>query len=291
MKGEFPMFRIVLSTGILLSCLLCWSTMNADAKVRGYWAFNSKNDIGKDSGPFRNDGELKGEGTAEWTAKGKVGGGLQLSNGWLEIPHDNSLNLKDQMTLMCWVKFTNPGDFEGLGREQSLIWKNAPFQTNKRFWASYALRLFRREFKAGFAFDANMTEGRAVTADEDQPKVDEWLHATAIADGAKVKVYANGVEKASVEQRGEFQPTELPLTIGVDLRNPKAGAMRRDQLGFLAGAMDEVVILNHALTAGQIQQAMKFGEAGQSLEEFQPVFAVESHGKLATQWGEIKVRN
>ena len=128
------MFRIILSAGILLICLLCWSTMNVDAKVRGYWAFNTKKDVGKDSGPFDNNGELKGQGTVEWNAKGKVGGGLQLDNGWLEVPHDDSLNLKDQATLMCWVKFSNPGDFAaGGGREQSLIWKYGPFETNKRF--------------------------------------------------------------------------------------------------------------------------------------------------------------
>ena len=286
------MSRIRLGFGILLCYLFSSFLIHLDAKLLGYWSFDDKGKLGKDLSPNRNDGELKGG--AKWTENGQAGGALLLveaEDSYLEVPHDNSLNLKDQMTLMCWVKFTNPGDFEGLGREQSLIWKNAPFQTNKRFWASYALRLFRREFKAGFAFDANMTEGRTVTADEDQPKVNEWLHATAIADGAQVKVYANGVEKTSVEQRGEFQPTELPLTIGVDLRNPKAGAARRDQLGFLAGVMDEVVILNHALTAGQIREAMKLGEAGQSLEEFQPVFAVESQGKLAIKWAEIKVRD
>ena len=285
------MSRIGLGFGILLCYLFSSFLIHVDAKLLGYWSFDDKNKLGKDFSPNRNDGAPKGG--AKWMEKGKVGGALLLveaEDSYLEVPHDNSLSVKDQMTLMCWVKFTNPGDFEGLGREQSLIWKNAPFQTNKRFWASYALRLFRREFKAGFAFDANMTEGRTVTADEDQPKVNEWLHATVIADGAKVKVYANGVEKASVEQRGEFQPTEFPLTIGVDLRNPKAGAVRRDQLGFLAGVMDEVVILDKALTTGQIQEAMKFGEAGQSLEEFQPVFAVEPHGKLAIKWAEIKAR-
>ena len=285
------MSRIRLGFGILLCCLFSAFLIPADAKLVGYWSFDDKNKLGKDASPNHNDGAPKGG--AKWTEKGQVGGALLLveaEDSYLEIPHNNNLNLKAQMTLMCWVKFTNPGDFEGLGREQSLIWKNAPFQTNKRFWASYALRLFRREFKAGFAFDANMTKGRAVTADEDQPKVNEWLHATAIADGTKITVYANGMEKVSTDQRGEFQPTELPLTLGVDLRNPKAGAVRRDQLGFLAGVMDEVVILDHALTAGQIREAMKFGEAGQSLEEFQPVFAVESADKLATRWGKIKAR-
>ena len=72
------MFRTVLGTWALLTCFLCCSAMSADAKVLGYWAFNTKNEIGKDSSPNRNHGELKGEGSAEWTAKGKVGGGIKI---------------------------------------------------------------------------------------------------------------------------------------------------------------------------------------------------------------------
>ena len=53
--------------------------------------------------------------------------------------------------------------------------------------------------------------------------------------------------------------------------------------------MDEVVILDHALTAGQIKAVMDLGEKGKSLESFQPVFGVEPQGKLAVKWSEIKM--
>ncbi|RKU06545.1 hypothetical protein C6502_20105 [Candidatus Poribacteria bacterium] len=284
------MFRIILSTGVLLICLLCWSTMNADAKVRGYWAFNTKNEVGKDSGPFRNNGELKGQGTAEWNAKGKVGGGLQLDNGWLEVPHDDSLNLKDQVTLMCWVKFSNPGDFaEGGGREQSLIWKYGPFETNKRFWTSYALRVWRPKSEFGsFGFDANMTKGRSAAVDKKFPAQGDieknWYHIAAVADGTEIRVYTNGKETGKGPQRGEFQASDLPLTIGHDLRPILA------HHAFVRGIMDEVVVADKALTAAEIKEAMALGEKGKSIEGFNPVFAVEPEDKLATQWGAIKAR-
>ena len=282
------MFRIILSAGILLICLLCWSMMNADAKVRGYWAFNTKNEIGKDSSPNRNDGKLKGDGTAEWTAKGKVGGGLQLSNGWLEVPHDDSLNLKDQVTLMCWVKFSSPGDFaEGGGREQSLIWKYGPFETNKRFWASYALRIWRPKSQFGsFGFDANMTEGRSAVVDKKFPEVDEleeeWFHIAATADGTEIRVYTNGKETGKGPQRGEFQASDLPLTIGHDLRPILI------HFAFMNGVMDEAIVADKALTAAEIKEAMELGEKGKPLEGYNPIFAVEPESKLATQWGAIK---
>ena len=284
------MFRIVLSAGILLNCLLCWSTMDADAKVRGYWAFKSKNELGRDSSPNRNDGEIKGVGSAEWIAKGKVGGGLNLNNAWLEVPHDDSLNLKDQATLMCWVKFANPGDFAaGGGREQSLIWKYAPFETNKRFWTSYALRVWRPKSNFGsFGFDANMTKGRSAAVDPKFPEQadieGEWFHIAAVADGTEIRVYTNGKETGKGPQRGLFQDSDLPLTIGHDLRPILA------HHAFVDGIMDEVVVADKALTAAEIKTAMELGEKGKSIEEFNPIFAVEPESKLATQWGAIKAR-
>ena len=289
------MLRITLVFGALLIYLFCYPLTNTDAKLLGYWAFEDKNNLGKDSSPNRNDGETKAFiGEAQWTDKGKVRGGLQLENAqeaWLEVPHHESLNVKTgQITMMCWVKFTDPGAFEGFGEDGSLIWKNAPFAENKRFWTSYALRLYRPGISRGsFSFDANMTEARAAAIDPDFPLVvDEWYHVAGVADGTNVRVYTNGKEKAVGNQRGEFQASDDPLTIGFDLRDPDE-PVARHFLGFVRGIMDEVVILDHALTAGQIKEAMDLGERGKSLESFQPVFGVETQAKLAIKWGEIKM--
>ena len=284
------MFRIVLGAWIPLTCLLFCLTLNANAKVLGYWAFQSKNEIGKDSSPNRNHGELKGEGSAEWIAKGKVGGGIKFDgNSWLEVPHDNSLNVKDQITLMCWAKFGNPGDFTGDGREQSLIWKYGPFETNKRFWASYALRIWRPKSQFGsFGFDANMTAGRSAVVDKKFPEVDqlekEWFHIAATADGTEIRVYTNGKETGKGLQRGEFQASDLPLTIGHDLRPILI------HFAFMNGVMDEVIVADKALTGAEIKEAMELGENGKPLEGYNPIFAVEPESKLATLWGAIKAR-
>ena len=282
--------RLIILSGIVIYCL-CFPLVAVDAKVLGYWAFNSKNELGEDSSPNRNDGVTKGNGTAEWVAKGKVGGGLKLKDGWLEIPHDDSLNVKDQITMMCWVLFSGDGDpFGATGRDQSLVWKNGPFATNKRFWTSYALRVWRRHTKFGsFGFDANMTEGRSAAADPDFPDAGDadktWYHVAGVADGTEVRIYTDGKEKKASPQRGVFQDTDLPLTIGYDLR-PGLLAGRE----YLYGIIDEVVIVDKALTEAEINAAMELGNRGKSLEGFNPVFAVESKGKLATQWGEIKAR-
>ena len=127
--------RFWMLTTLIVLLILCGSTMETHAKVVGYWSFNNSEHIGKDSSPNHNHGELKGRNTAKWvqgiTRGGFLGegGGLKLDGGsWLEVPHDESLNLKDQLTLMCWVKFAdiNNFSFAQRGQQQSLIWKSAP---------------------------------------------------------------------------------------------------------------------------------------------------------------------
>ncbi len=280
--------RFIIFGGVLIF-LLGSFLVAADAKLLGYWTFNVKANAQKDSSPNNNHGEFQGG--AAWTPKGQVSGGIILDEGadsYFEVPHDDSLNVKDQVTLMCWVKFTAP-DF---GRDQSLIFKNAPFkESNKRFWASYSLRTFREGFKlGGFAFDANTEDGRTAAVDPDFLVGNEWFHVAAVADGKEVRVYTNAKEKVVKPQRGAFRPTDFPLTIGFDLRDPDAGKVRRDQLAYVQGIMDEVVVLSHALTAQEVKGAKELGDRGKSLDKYVPVAAVKPTGKIAVKWGEIKAR-
>ena len=113
---------------------------------------------------------------------------------------------------------------------------------------------------------------------------DNWYHIAATADGTEIRVYTNGKETAKGPQRGEFQASDLPLTIGHDLRPILI------HFAFMNGVMDEVAVADKALTGAEIKEAMELGEKGKSIEGFNPIFAVETEGKLATQWGAIKAR-
>ena len=118
--------RFSILTTLIVLLILCGSTTETNAKVIGYWTFDNKEDIGEDSSPNHNHGRVRW--LARWTPWGKVGGALELDgSSWLEVPHDESLNLKDQLTLMCWVKFADLNDFAfQTSRQQRLIWKSAP---------------------------------------------------------------------------------------------------------------------------------------------------------------------
>ena len=133
-----------------------------------------------------------------------------------------------------------------------------------------------------------MTKGRSVVVDPKFPEAADleknWYHIAAVADGAEIRVYTNSKETAKGPQRGEFQASDLPLTIGHDLRPILI------HFAFMNGIMDEVVVADKALTGAEIKTAMELGEEGKPIEGFNPIFAVEPESKLATQWGAIKVR-
>ena len=258
-----------------------------DAKALGYWRFDDKDKLGKDSSGLDNHGELKK--AAAHDVKGQVGGALKLDGtSWLEVPHDDSLNAKDQITLMCWVHFDAPA--LGESSEVSLIYKNGPFilegdQKDRRFWTSYSLAKLRPRKKLGsFIFEAQMTEGRVFTApgDKDHPEANEWYHIAATADGTKVRLYTNGVEKASADQRGEFKPSEQVLTIGFDLRIPPE---RGGSKPYHFGLLDEVIVLDKAITQDQVKEAMELGEKGKSLDNFQLLFDVAPSRQTGCQMG------
>ena len=139
-----------LNSILIVLLILCGSTMETHAKVVGYWSFNNSEHIGEDSSPNHNHGELKDRDRAKWVWPGRVGGALQLDGGdELEVPHDESLNLKDQLTLMCWVKFADLNDFAFAqrGRQQSLIWKSAPERE-----VSYGLYVNRGQLELDLPF-------------------------------------------------------------------------------------------------------------------------------------------
>jgi len=253
----------------LISFFVCVALSNAE--VIGYWDFDDKNGLGNDSSGKANHGEPQVN--AQWTENGKFGSGLKLDGeSWIEVPHNNNLNVKNQITLMCWVIFDEVGNFY-----QTLIWKNAPFQKDPKFWASYSLRLWRSGLnQGGFGFDANTTKDRTITlpGDPDYPKAKEWYHVAAVADGKEVKIYTNGKEKAKATQNGDFKSSTEPLTIGFDLRNP---ATIKE---YVRGIIDEAAVFSHALTQAEIQQAMSSG--------VQTVLSVRTAGKLSTTWSSIK---
>ena len=98
---------------LTLGCIVAFSAMSEAVReddMALYLSFDEvKGDTAIDKSKHGNDGTIhKGK-----IAKGKHGDAVELSGeagGWVEVPDSKSLDITDEITLMCWVyptEFTN----------------------------------------------------------------------------------------------------------------------------------------------------------------------------------------
>jgi hypothetical protein len=93
-----------------------------------------------------------------------------------------------------------------------------------------------------------------------------------VFDGSKVRIYVNGEEEGSEDYDGKILAGEGPISIG----DNDAGLAPNFHF---VGVIDKVAVYDRALSQSEIKQKMTSSHA-----------AVESEGKLATTWGEIKIQ-
>jgi hypothetical protein len=82
------------------------------------------------------------------------------------------------------------------------------------------------------------------------PALNEWIHITYTRSNTDIKMYINGVEKASVTTNSYLPKyaNNARLTIGTRYNMIE---------GFFQGAMDEVRIYDRALSAAEVQELFK----------------------------------
>ena len=102
--------------------------------------------------------------------------------------------------------------------------------------------------------------------------LDKWVHiaGTYDADSGDGKIYIDGELDNEKNIGGDIVPNDDVLWIG------------RGGTPYLDGSLDEVRISNVARSQKEIQQLMKIGIEG--------VLAVTPKDKLATTWGQLKLR-
>ncbi len=82
--------------------------------------------------------------------------------------------------------------------------------------------------------------------------VNEWQHVAFVADGSKLHLYRNGREVANAECAGVCFPVTMPA-LGIGVKLDGSGKAVSDYNGYWDGLLDEVVIVNDALTPEQIR--------------------------------------
>ena len=215
-------------------------------------------DTAKDLSGKGNDGVIA---DAEWVPDGKFGGGMEFNgtSSLIEVPHNDNLNPGgDELSVIAWFKPTSfPGGHPPIGRKGEVgagvgCWG---FDT-----PNGTLRGFTYMAKDGVA---QISEG-ATTMTQG-----EWNHIAMIYDGEELNVYLNGKLDMSTPVSGDINENDgAALWIG----------KKANEAVFLNGILDEIAIFNVGITEAQLKTFMDGGVN----------IAVESIGKLAISWGEIK---
>ena len=248
-----------------LGCVIAFSTMSdavREADLALYLSFDqAKGDTAKDKSGNKNDGTLH----KAKRVKGKIGQAIELSGdagGWVEVPDSPSLDITDEITLMCWVyptQFTNEWF--------RIIVKTWAGDTAP--WMVYGFYEFGgNNGKTGFIISVNKgTEKRIGDAPTSPLPPKKWTHLAATYDGSKMKLYYNGEIEVEGDAKGKIDTNDVPVSIG---RNSEGN--REHYIGLI----DEVAIWNVALSDAEVQQAMD------------NVFPVEAVGKLSVRWADLK---
>ena len=266
-------FTMKISKAVFFVSLICFvvhiSCNQAEAGIKAgitkedivaLWLFDDgSGDTLKDSSGNGNDGKLI-EGPT-WD-KGKFGGALKFDANKkqrVKIENSDSLNLTDQVSILAW----------GLVSDTT---GNRRFLQKSTEGSDNQYRLLREG--GFFRFDA----GPGVSNSRVQSpmfKEKEWHHVAGVYDGKTTAIYIDAKQTASQESTGKMKPSDGPLFIGT--KHP--GAPNGD---YWMGMIDEVAIINRAVTTTELAQAMKgFGQILNTT-------AVGAAGKMATTWGQIK---
>ena len=227
----------------------------------GMWLFDEGNgNKAEDSSGTGNDGSI--EGGAKWV-DGKFGKGLSLdgSDAYVEIAHDDSLNVGAEHTIALWFKLEKPP-------------AGGMAVVTKDDWAP------------GFWWDANIIRHHTHDPGATLHYIDapwkpdtDWHHVAVTWDGEEFEIYldadsiGSGVTGPNL---GRNPLTDKPVLIGIYLATGQHG-----QWGaFLPAIIDDVAIFNVALDNDDIETFMNDG--------LKTAAAIEPSDKLATIWAAIK---
>lgn len=259
---------ILLTIVCLTLCLCLVAQAEADPSLVLYFDFEGgKGDMVEDRSDYGNDGTIEGE--AKWV-DAKFGKGLEIDrSSFILVPDCDEFKIADEVTLACWAKFKAfaPEVWEGNSYDFLVCrWNWA--EGNNRCYETYLA-----SGAPGISVSSDGTDAGASQAVAEEPvQLDEWYNIVGVFDGSKVGIYVNGEEMGSGDHKGKILAGDGPISIG-DNNTGLAPDFH------FVGVIDEVAVYNRALSQSEIKQKMTSSHA-----------AVESEGKLATTWGEIRIQ-
>ena len=215
-----------------------------------------------DQSMYGNNGTIAPENVA-WVA-GRDGGAIEITGQMadaLVVPGSDSLKIEGQITMMAWI---NPTAWSGDNHTQLYDKRcNNGGETNFCYGMDVGGNGGRLAAFLGSG------DGRPVPGVDAPVELEKWQHVAATYDGAVAKFYLDGILVGEVPEVFSFQGTN-DFDVRIGCSDSRANYTYN-------GLIDDAVIFNRAISAGEVSDMMTGDTA-----------AVSSRGKLATTWASIK---
>ena len=214
---------------------------NVSAGLVAHWQFDEgSGTTAVDSSGNGHDGTLLGD--PQWVA-GMIGSGalsFDGSDGLVDVGHDESLNMTDELAITLWVKVSD------LSNYYFLVCKQPSGTAGDNYPGNYE---FRIQTGTGILeFGHQEAEGEQYTfyTSETSITAEQWYHvAVSVTKGGLVEFYIDGISAGSAEQVTNFGVlNDEPVRIGG----------RKDGYSFFNGILDDIRLYDRALSAVQIQK-------------------------------------
>ena len=260
----------------------------ADEDIVGIWLFDEADgDAIVDASGHHADGKINNF-TADGVTRepGKFGGALKFPavDGKLNnvtIPNPQNYNAFDEFTISLYVKAKTTG-------------ANQRMFSNESFPGGDGSRNIVWELNGGAGDTGRIVfgaDGCCKWADAQAPRDtltdDVWHHVVGLWKQPSLLVYTDGRKGQDKCFDGDSPNGDDPCNALPDLKaagDPFIIATRPNDTGNFNGLIDEVALLDRALSEDEIRTIMDDGlEAG--------ALAVSPQGKATTTWGAIKSRN
>ncbi len=186
------------------------------------WHFNENTGSAAADAQGLNNGVVSG---ASWVP-GINGSALDFDGvaGQVLVPFSSTINnTTDQISLSCWFKMNQVGDY-------------GAFLFTR---VKYMLRL---DAQGRVSFAIYNPDFKSVVMDYSDRILDtDWHHAAATYDGAEMKIFIDGALKKTTATTGNLQSSTSNLYIG-----------NQASLNFFPGILDEVLLYSRPLTVEEI---------------------------------------
>jgi hypothetical protein len=212
-----------------------------------------------DSSENGNHGEITG-GSGKWV-KGKFGNALELNgtSEYVEVPDSDSLDLEEQVTMICWF------NWEGSGDGWQTFFSKGPMSGPNENWA-----LFINTGNRHTHFCTNAGGRNCLNSPNNAFEPNQWYHTAATYDGERKITYLDGKEVQNDALSGKLVTNDDYLGIG----------FRQGSSHYWKGMLDDMAVFSRALSADEIKGLMENG--------LESLMAVYPDDKLTSTWGKIK---